>query len=369
MMKILAVMGTRPEKVKIEPVLRGLGNAVRVEVLETGQHSSLISRTDVQSDAHEVHYLALFEEKLELSEAIGWLGLEISRHINANPYDLVLVQGDTISALAGAMAARFSGVAVGHIEAGLRTFNENKPWPEELARKAISSIANLHFAPTETSKRNLVAEGVPTNQIWVTGNTSVDVVEDLLGNEPELRGLLASGKVSPELGEIVVTLHRREAHGTIRKQALENLKSFLDSHPGFSALILSHPNPSVLEDLAGAAVGNHPSVSISEPLSHREMMFAIASAPFVISDSGGLQEEAPSLGRSVFVARDETERPEAVESGLNFICGADLSGLENSFSVWSNGLGSRLFENPYGDGDAGQRIATILMEWLGESSS
>ena len=358
MVDIVAVLGTRPEKIKLAPVLENLSQSTTALAIETGQHIELMHSLGNRSESVDSVPLGVSLDSLELSEKLGRMVQELAKKLSELQPRLVLVQGDTSSALAGAIAARFSDMAVAHVEAGLRTFDQSSPWPEEINRRLISQVATLHFAPTETSRQNLVREGIPEGDIHVTGNTAVDVVNDwaqALGIEPapaDKRG-----------GSIVVTLHRRESHGTTRIQALETLKNFLDKHPDFHAKLFSHPNPAVLSDLRASAIGTHPNLSVLEPASHGELLQAISEASFIVSDSGGIQEEAPSLGRAVFIARDETERPEAVDQGRNFLCGAGLQHFEAKFAEWSS-TASPPLNNPYGDGNAGARIARICQEFL-----
>lgn len=363
MKSVVAVLGTRPEKVKLEPVFRALEGQFQVTVIETGQHDTLIDSTGVEEGDYRVIRIAVQIGGRALPDVLGVLTQEVAGVLAGLKPDMVLVQGDTISALSGALAARFSEFPVGHVEAGLRTFNVRSPWPEELVRKLIGQAADFHFAPTSTSRQNLIMEGVSPQKIFVTGNTSVDVVEQA---KSRLGIRINPGASHQSLmqnsGPAIVTLHRRESHGDTRLRALRNLDRFLDANPGLRLKIVQHPNPSVVTDLEASKIGAHPRVELCAPLSHDEMVKAISESPFVISDSGGVQEEAPSLDRAVFIARDVTERPEAVDEGLNYLCGADLAGLEGHFQKWLASGASEKIWNPYGDSHAGEHIAAAIAE-------
>lgn len=358
MTEIVAIFGTRPERIKVEPVLQAFGDKDKALVLQTGQHIELLDSLGKSGSDIEYRSLNIALRGVGLADAVGQMVSGVGRELDELRPRLVLVQGDTSSALAGAIAARLCGLPVGHVEAGLRTFDDTSPWPEEMNRRLIGQIAVLHFAPTEASRQNLLREGVADNTIHVTGNTAVDVVQqrmDELGIERT--------EGDRQRGRIVVTLHRRESHGAIRLAALRRLMSFLDAHSGYQVRLFSHPNPDVMADLRKSGIEQHSRVTIREPVPHHELLQEVAASSFVVSDSGGIQEEAPSLQRTVFIARDETERPEAVEAGINFLSGAGLENFDQQFAQWVVS-GAREIENPYGDGQAGRRIAEICEGFL-----
>jgi len=362
--RIIAVLGTRPEKIKLEPVLGSLPSGFQVSVVETGQHTSLIDSAEVGNDGFDVVRLSSSTEDLSLGESLGKMVADLSNYLSTASADLVLVQGDTASALAGALAARFSGIRVGHVEAGLRTHNNERPWPEELIRKTIGQLSDIHFPPTQIAQENLVAEGCEAASAPICGNTSVDIVTRRINEQQlETRTPLAQEK-DPSSGRIVVTLHRREAHGGPRRAALRQISVFLNGNPRYSAVLVLHPNPAVVRDVRESGIEQHPGVTIIPPLSHVGLLRAVNDAPFVISDSGGIQEEAPSLGKTVFIARAETERPEAVNLGMNYLVGADLTGFSEAFEAWRISEKRDDLHNPYGDGHAGEKIASAIIEFL-----
>ena len=359
-MHFLIVVGTRPEAIKLSLLTAELKNlGQRVTVVSTGQHRQLIQSAG----------FALLDDLNPVSEgtsqgtAIQRLTAMIDKItplIMESRPDTVVVQGDTLSAMAGALAARFSGFQVAHVEAGLRSKSAESPWPEELIRRTISKLSTIHFAPSILSKENLISEGISADCIYVTGNTSVDVamrhMEQLGLNQkkwPEKFSFEGSHKV---LG----TLHRSESHGARRVRALHTIMRFLDSKPGLTFNLISHPNPFVLRDIEASQIRLHRSVRVLQPLTHSELIKELHGSLFAISDSGGLQEEGPTLGVPILIARDETERQEALVTKQNFLCKADLSALESQFQILiSQGYPSES-PNPYGRGDSSATIARIL---------
>lgn len=360
---VAIVLGTRPERIKCEPIIADLSGAIPVSVIETGQHTTLLDSAQVRTSHLPTTTLGKDLHGLPLGVALGDMISELTRAFEDISPALVMVQGDTSSSLAGAIAGKMFGTRVAHVEAGLRTHNRQRPWPEEMVRAIIGQLADLHFAPTQLARKNLLAEGVDPGAIVITGNTSVDVVQaaiDELGVVP----IPPSEQEAPQPNHpVLVTLHRREAHGQVRLNALKNLEILLENH-NLTAEIISHPNPSVLRDIDESRIVENPRVKVIEPLAQRDLLLRILDAPFVVSDSGGIQEEAPSLGKTVFIARDETERPEAVQEGLNFLCGASLEDLEMRFLEWQALEKPSSIQNPYGDGQAGKRIASHILEYL-----
>ena len=259
----------------------------------------------------------------------------------------VLVQGDTTTALAAGLAAFYAGVPVGHVEAGLRTHNLANPFPEEANRQLLSRLARWHFAPTDAAAAHLRAEGV-TAGVSVVGNTGVDALLDVVG------------RAEPQRCGVLVTLHRRESFGDPLRQVLGGLVDFLDATPDASAVWTVHPNPAVG---AAAAAFAHPRLSLIPPQGYAEFARLMAGCRLVLTDSGGVQEEAPSLGKRVLVARDTTERPEAVDAGLNRLVGRDRRRVAEELArAWAEPpySGPLPAPNPYGDGKAAGRIAETL---------
>ena len=353
-MRIAIVAGTRPEFIKILPLYNALiTRQLSVDIVYTGQHTDL---------AHE-HLKKLRVSPPQqstglsqsLSEKVGQYALVISESIRNLGITHVVVQGDTASAMAGAIAGTFSKVRVMHLEAGLRTFNHEDPWPEEKIRKAISHLADYHFAPTEEARMNLQSEGVDAKTIFVTGNTSIDALMKL--------------DFQPDSGEtrniVTITLHRREGHGAPRVAALRQILALAKERPELTFTFVRHPNPQVNIDFDTVEFNSQPNVRFEPPLSHLAFINLLSRSYAAISDSGGVQEEAPTIRTPVFVARDVTERPEGVRDGFATLVGKSLEGLSpelfknfvNSYDLSTAGK-----PNPYGEGVSGEKIADVILE-------
>lgn len=268
----------------------------------------------------------------------------------------VLVQGDTTTVLAAGLAAFHIGVPVGHVEAGLRTFDLGSPFPEEANRQLTDRLARWCFVPTERARQNLLAEGIPERRIHLCGNTAVDAILWMCQRAPS----------TEHVGSILVTLHRRESFGQPLIEVLKGINDFLEEQPNARVVWPVHPNPNVME-AAAAVIGNHPRFARLPPLSYAEFSALLRDCRFVLSDSGGIQEEAPSLGKRVLIPRAVTERPEAVELGLNRIVGRERQAVARALSsAWSEPAygGALPAPNPYGDGHAASRIVTVLADSL-----
>jgi UDP-N-acetylglucosamine 2-epimerase (non-hydrolysing) len=284
--------------------------------------------------------------------------------------EVVLIQGDTTSALAAALAARYRRIRVGHVEAGLRTDDPDRPFPEQINRRLITRLATFHFAATRHNVRTLLAEGVPAGSIALTGNPVVDALTGVLmrtSPSPKLAQLLS------RLGDhrlIVLTTHRRENFGAAMRCHLEVLRRFVDRHEDIVLIFPVHPNPAVRE-AALAVLDGATRVCLLEPLDYADFLHLLTRAWLIVSDSGGVQEEAPSLGKPVLVLRENTERPEAVDCGIARLVGAKPERLARALdevvgnNSWAHRVGR--LQNPFGCGDAGPRIADALASFLGRA--
>lgn len=362
--KIMSVFGTRPEAIKMAPLVLELKRREELTsiVCVTAQHREMLDgvmdsfgiKADYDLNISGVSH-DLFEQTANTITALK------DCFIKEKP-QLVLVHGDTVSAFSAALAAFYAGIPVGHVEAGLRTYNNQSPYPEEANRAMISRIASLHFAPTEENAENLRREGV-SGEIFVTGNTVIDTM------------WLSSGRtrfLSPELNAIdfdrkIVTLtcHRRENYGEPMRNIFEAVKKLAESEPELTIVYPVHPAPPVRE-CANEMLGGVPNVVLLPPLDVFDMRLLVGKSLFVMTDSGGLQEEAPALGKPVLLLRRETERPEAIKAGTVRLCGtkcedifAAASELIHSPEVYAKMSNA---ENPYGDGSAAKYIADIIVE-------
>ncbi len=356
--RVALVIGTRPEAIKLAPVFHAL-TAVGIDpiVLLTGQHDTLLDplirhfRLDrrVQLVARRRDDLSVFTGRC--TAAIGeWLG--------ANPVAALLVQGDTSSALAGALAASLQRVPIGHVEAGLRTYDPDCPFPEELNRQLIARTARWHFAPTAAALRHLEREAVG-GTLYLSGNTVVDAAK-WTADDPDAKA--QARVVHPALGSrghVLVTAHRRESFGAPLRRIAFAIEILARRHPDLDFLVPLHPNPQarapVIEMLDG-----RPNIRLLGPIPYPPMLALIASAVTVLTDSGGIQEEAPSFGVPVLVLRDTTERPEGIETGHARLVGTVPATIVDAFDRWALATRAPPGPNPYGDGDSAMKIAHIL---------
>jgi UDP-N-acetylglucosamine 2-epimerase (non-hydrolysing) len=359
---VLSIVGTRPEAIKMAPVVRALGARRRIaqQVVLTGQHRGLAGHFgDLQVPLRELPYDPSGRTPARLRETLHHI---LCGHFRKERIDLVLVQGDTASAFAGALAARDCGIAVGHVEAGLRSFDLTQPWPEEGNRVAIDALADLLFAPTEAAAANLRNEWRVKGRIWMTGNSGIDALLQARARLPRREA------PPPERKPVLLTCHRKENQGEPAAAVCEAVKRMVRELP-VAATVLLHPNRharrAVEEALAGV---EH--VTLREPVEHDEMVRLMQESWLILTDSGGLQEEAPALGRPVLVLRNVTERAEALASGNIALVGTDTARIVAAVGdlLRDSALYGRMSRPsfPFGDGRASERIAAAVEAWLVE---
>ena len=373
MQRILCLFGTRPEIIKLAPVLHALAARAGVETLHvaSSQHVELLhpfaSELGVRID-RDLRVMQAGQSPADVASRV-LAGLD-PLLAELRP-DLVLVQGDTTTAMAGALAAFQRRIPVGHVEAGLRTGDVSSPFPEEMNRRLITRLASLHFAPTESNARTLRAEGVPESRIAVTGNPVVDALHEIVARTAPSKELAL--RLRPLAGTrlVALTTHRRESFGALMLENLHALRRFVTHHADVSLCFPVHPNPEVRRPTEAALAGA-PRTLLLDPLGYRDFLHLLSSAWLIVSDSGGVQEEAPTLGKALLVLRANTERPEAVEAGVARLVGGDASRLERELEAlhadddWVRGV-SRI-PNPFGQGDAGPRIADATLRFLAEGA-
>lgn len=371
---ILAVVGTRPEVVKMAPVIHALreDEAFSLMVCVTGQHREMLDQALEAFSIIPDYDLNLMKPGQDLAHLTS-SALEAIRGLMMNNRpDAVLVHGDTTTTLATAMASFYSHIPVGHVEAGLRTYNLQAPYPEEFNRQVISKIARWHFAPTERSARNLVAEGIGREAITLTGNTVIDSLEWMLGiidSDPLLkRGILEKlDEMLPFLWRstrfVLVTGHRRENLGDGFLEICEALRALSGTFPSVHFVYPVHLNPRVRGPVF-SLLGGLPNVQLLEPLDYNSFLYLLKHCHLVLTDSGGIQEEAPSMGKPVLVMRDVTERPEGVEAGTAELVGSQrakiVSSVSRLLSDQSHYEKMSRAHNPFGDGAATERIMQVL---------
>lgn len=369
-MKVLTVFGTRPEAIKMAPLVHALAADERFEsrCCVTAQHREMLDQVLELFKITPDYDLNLMKAGQTLPEVTSRILLELTPVLKEFKPDVVLVHGDTATTFAASLAAYYEQIAVGHVEAGLRTGNIYSPWPEEGNRKLTASLTKYHFAPTENSKANLLKENVAAETISVTGNTVIDallLVEQQIENDTNLSNTLASQ--FPMLDEskklILVTGHRRESFGGGFERICEALAQTAKAHPDCQILYPAHLNPNVQEPVKRILkdVGN---VNLIEPQQYLPFVYLMNRSYIILTDSGGIQEEAPSLGKPVLVMRDTTERPEAVDAGTVRLVGTDVTKITSALNeLLTNDEPYKTMSrahNPYGDGKACQRICDIL---------
>ena len=364
--RVTIVLGTRPEAIKLAPVIRTFQACpdLTTRVVLTGQHREMVAQVMDLFGLKADRDLGLMAPRQTLTHVTCAALQGLREDFQAYPPQLVLVQGDTTTAFAAGLAAFYEQIPVGHVEAGLRTDNLLDPFPEEANRRLLSQIATLHFAPTTTAEANLRASGV-VGEVSVTGNTVIDALLLMAESAPEIH---FDGLDWRSQRVILATVHRRENWGDRLQDIASGMRQLLDRHPDTALLLPLHRNPTVREPLQ-AMLGDHPRVVLTEPLDYDRLVAAMKGCTLLLTDSGGLQEEAPALGKPVLVLRRTTERPEAVEAGTAKLVGTDPAAIlkeasmllddENAYAVMSKAV------NPFGDGQASQRILDLCRTQLG----
>jgi len=368
MKRIVAIFGTRPETIKVLPVvqlLRTFPGEFECVALATSQHRELLDQAvQVFGICPDVD-LSVMTSGQTLTDITTRVLEGVGRYLDNQPADMVIVQGDTTSAFASALAAFYRRIPVGHIEAGLRTFNRYFPFPEELNRCMTSRLADVHFAPSAGSAENLLAEGVPAENVYVTGNTVIDAVLQIVNRDQQVPAGLAEAIAGRRV--IMVTAHRRENHGAPLREALEAIRDLIAAHPDTCVVYPVHPNPNVsgpAHDILEGAERIH----LTPPLNYLEFVNLMNRSYMIITDSGGLQEEAPALGKPVLVLRDETERPEAISAGTARLVGCDRRQIlrEGTRLLSDRESYNRMSRahNPYGDGTASAKIVDAIRQFF-----
>ncbi|EPI5812898.1 non-hydrolyzing UDP-N-acetylglucosamine 2-epimerase [Vibrio vulnificus] len=368
--KVLTVFGTRPEAIKMAPLVHALALDERFEAkcCVTAQHREMLDQVLELFEITPDYDLNLMKAGQTLNEVTARILLELKSVLQEFRPDVVLVHGDTATTFAASLAAYYEQIAVGHVEAGLRTGNIYSPWPEEANRKLTGALTKYHFAPTETSQQNLLQENYSEENIFVTGNTVIDallMVKEKIEQDADLKATLAAQ--FPYLDEnkklILVTGHRRESFGGGFERICEALAQTAKQHPEVQILYPMHLNPNVREPV-NRILGSVENVLLIEPQQYLPFIYLMDRAHIILTDSGGIQEEAPSLGKPVLVMRDTTERPEAVAAGTVKLVGTNVEKIVSNLNTLitdSEAYQAMSFaHNPYGDGNACQRILDSL---------
>jgi len=378
MRKVFLIFGTRPEAIKLAPVIRQLrirNGKFKSVVCVTAQHRQMLDQVlnlfnivpdydlNIMTDNQDLYHITI--KTMEMLQGV----------LRDEKPDIILVQGDTTTSFAASLGAFYFKIPLGHVEAGLRTYNKYSPFPEEKNRHLLSVLADFHFAPTSWARRNLLQEHVPEDRIWVTGNTVIDALMEVMNNQKaenkrkylysyfkEKWGLTLSNNNNRM---ILVTCHRRENFGEVLRNICFALKEIAENRPGVNIVYPVHLNPHIQKPV-NKTLGAVPNIHLIDPLDYEHFVFLVDRSHLILTDSGGIQEEAPSLGKPVLVMRNVTERPEGIETGASKLVGIDKNKIvaetqhllddEQTYEKMAKAL------NPYGDGRSAERIADILEE-------
>jgi UDP-N-acetylglucosamine 2-epimerase (non-hydrolysing) len=366
-LKIMPILGTRPEAVKVAPLINLLKSQPEkfdCRVCVTAQHRQMLDQVLLAFGVVPEYDLDIMQSGQTLAQ-ITTRALEGADKVLAEVKpDLVLVQGDTTTVLAAALAASYHQIAVGHIEAGLRTGNKFDPFPEEINRRLTGRLADLHFSPTPLAKQNLLDEGIAEDSIYLTGNTVIDALHQVTGARREAKGANKAQRT------LLVTTHRRENLGAPLEHIALALHEIVEKFPDTKIILPMHKNPAVRETLQ-RILGGHARVELTEPPDYMDFVKLMEGADLVLTDSGGVQEEAPALGIPVLVMRRTTERPEGITAGTAKLVGTETEDIvreaslllsdQNAYDAMSKAA------NPYGDGKACERIAQAILHWAGKA--
>lgn len=366
--KVMTVFGTRPEAIKMAPVVKELKSRNEIEciVCVTAQHRQMLDQVLNTFEIVPDYDLNIMQQGQTLSGITSKALIGLEEVIKKEKPNIVLVHGDTTTTFAGALAAYYTQTDVGHVEAGLRTWNKYSPFPEEMNRQMVGVIADMHFAPTENSKNSLLKENKPAEKIYVTGNTAIDALATTVREN-------YSNEIFDWVGNdrlILITAHRRENLGEPMRGMFKAIKRILDEFDDVKAVYPVHLNPKVRE-VANDVLGDNEKIKLIDPLEVVDFHNFMDKSYLILTDSGGIQEEAPSLGKPVLVLRDTTERPEGIEAGTLKLAGTDEENIYNLTKelLTNSEEYNRMSKasNPYGDGKASKRIADAIIEKYSKS--
>lgn len=368
MIKVLSLVGTRPEAVKMAPVIEELkrcSDRIASKVCVTAQHREMLDSVLELFEIIPDYDLDVMRDNQTCSQVAAAIMSGLEPVLRIERPDWVLVQGDTTTVMSAALAAFHNGVNVGHVEAGLRTYDKHRPFPEEINRRAVGLVADLHFAPTTTAQANLLREGVSVDRIAVTGNSAIDAIR-LIADVPYDWSSSPLVEISRDQRIALVTAHRRESFGAPLRNICRALRDVAERFEDVHVVYPVHPNPHVERPVRSILAG-HPRITLVPPLDYLSLVQVMKSSYVVLTDSGGIQEEAPALGKPVLVLRDETERPEGVATGAARIAGTTREGVRDEFTrlLTDDLLYAQMASavNPYGDGHAAARIVDALLSF------
>jgi len=368
--KVMSVFGTRPEAIKMAPLVKALGATEEIHsiVCVTAQHREMLDQVLEVFDIQPDYDLDIMKSKQTLTDITirALKGLEEVME-DAKP-DLVLVHGDTSTTFVGALAAFYQKIKIGHVEAGLRTFDKYQPFPEEMNRKLTGSLADFHFSPTQLAKEHLLAEGISEDIIYITGNTAIDALGLTIEEEYTFKETLLNTIPFTERKVITMTAHRRENLGQPLENICRAVARIVEEYEEIEVVYAVHKNP-VVRETVNQYLGNHPRIHLLDPLDMKDMHNLLQRSYLVLTDSGGLQEEVPSMGKPVLVLRNVTERPEGVKAGTLKLVGIEEEAIykmtkklldeEEAYQEMAQAV------NPFGDGKASRRIVDAILHAFG----
>ena len=374
MIKVMSIFGTRPEAIKMAPLVKELEKNENIQsiVAVTAQHRQMLDQVLEIFDIKPDYDLNIMQSGQTLADITTRALNGLDKVIKEAAPDIILVHGDTSTTFAGALAAFYNQVKIGHVEAGLRTYDNYSPYPEEMNRKLTGAMTDLHFSPTVSNKNNLLKENISEDNIYITGNTVIDALKTTVKSEYKFSDETLANLDFQNKKIILMTAHRRENLGKPLENICNAAKRIIESHPDAELVYPMHLNPKVRET-ATSILGGMDRVHLIEPLDVEELHNAMKRSYLVMTDSGGLQEEAPSLGKPVIVLRNETERPEAVEAGTVLMGGVDQNVIEQKANMLLTD--SKAYEkiaqtaNPYGDGKASERIVDAILCYFGKKDT
>ena len=374
-MKVMTVFGTRPEAIKMAPLVLALEEHPLIEsrICVTGQHREMLDQVLDLFQINPDYDLNVMKSGQTLSEVTSRIVMKLQSILDKDKPDIILVHGDTTTTFCATLTAYYNQIDVGHVEAGLRTGNIFAPWPEEGNRKLVSCLANLNFAPTEKSKQNLIDEGIDPEIVFTTGNTVIDallLMESKIKDNKSLFNQLQNSfpMISKNRKMVLITGHRRENFGGGFERICESIRRLAEKNTDVDFVYPVHLNPRVREPV-NQLLSNQENIHLIEPQGYLEFVFLMTQSHIILTDSGGIQEEAPALGKPVLVMRDTTERPEAVSAGTVQLVGTEVDKIVNGVEALLTD--SSLYEkmsrahNPYGDGNSVKRIIQILVKYGG----
>ena len=362
--RIASIFGTRPEAIKMAPIVLKAKSMDEVEqtIITTGQHDQMLEQVlDIFGIIPDIR-LHVMKNGEDLNTMMANIMMRVGNILNHVKPDYAIVQGDTATATASALAAYYNGVKVVHVEAGLRTWDKYDPYPEEANRQIIDDISDVYLAPTPSAADNLKVTHVPTSQVTITGNTSIDALSLTEGKDGDGPDVL---KNIPDNHRIVLmTMHRRETQGDRMRKAFEAIRTCVDSHPDVDIIFPVHANP-IIGRLAEDVLGDHDRIHLVQPLDLLDMHRVMRASYFIMTDSGGIQEEAPALDKPVLVLRDDTERMEGVRTGALELVGVDPEDIVSAFNDLMDNRrhyqSMAKADNPYGDGHAAERTMQAIL--------